>query len=233
MKKITIAIDGFSACGKSTLAKALSKKLGYNYVDSGAMYRAVTLFAIQHDYIKNSLVNTDAIIYNLNRINIWFNYNAVRKISETFLNGKNVETQIRQLQVSNLVSQLRTIKEVRKKMVGIQQEMGKDKSVVMDGRDIGTTVFPNAELKLFMTADVEIRTQRRLDELRAKGEKVTLEEIKKNLVERDHIDAHRKESPLSRAKDAILFDNSDLNEKQQLDYILKLIKDFGVLVEDD
>lgn len=233
MKKITIAIDGYSSCGKSTLAKALSRKLGYNYVDSGAMYRAVTLFSIQHEYIKNSMVNTDAIIHNLNRINIWFNYNSVKKISETFLNGQNVEKQIRQLEVSNLVSPVSTIKEVRKKMVAIQQEMGKDKGVVMDGRDIGTTVFPNAELKLFMTADVEIRTQRRYDELRAKGEKITLAEIKKNLEDRDHIDAHRKESPLSRAKDAVLFDNSDIDEKQQLDYVLKLIKDFGVLVDGD
>jgi CMP/dCMP kinase len=233
MKKITIAIDGYSSCGKSTLAKALSRKLGYNYVDSGAMYRAVTLFSMQHEYIKNDVINEDAIIHNLNRINIWFNYNPVKKVSETFLNGQNVEKQIRQLKVSNLVSPVSTIKEVRKKMVAIQQEMGIDKGVVMDGRDIGTMVFPNAELKLFMTADIEIRAQRRLDEFRAKGEKVTAEEIRKNLQERDHIDTHRKESPLSRAKDAILFDNSDIDEKQQLDYVLKLIKDFGVLVEED
>jgi len=231
MKKITIAIDGYSSCGKSTLAKALASKLGYAYIDSGAMYRAVTLFAIKHGYIKNNEINQSAIIHNLDKINIWFKYNPQTKVSETYLNGVNVEKEIRQLEVSNFVSKVSAIKEVRKKMVAIQQEMGRDKGVVMDGRDIGTTVFPNAELKLFMTADPQIRAQRRLFELKSKGEQVTLEEIAKNLEKRDYDDT--KESPLVKAKDAILFDNSDLTQVEQLEYVLKLIKDYTTLEEDN
>ncbi|MCC7051207.1 MAG: (d)CMP kinase [Bacteroidia bacterium] len=232
MKKITIAIDGYSSCGKSTLAKALAARLSYSYVDSGAMYRAVALFAIKHGYIKEQEVNENAIIHNLNRINIWFKYNPFSKTSETYLNGENVEKEIRQLTVSNIVSKVSAIKEVRKKMVAIQQEMGQEKGVVMDGRDIGTTVFPHAEIKLFMTADSEVRTQRRLFELKSKGEQVTADDIRKNLERRDYDDTHRKESPLTKAKDAVLFDNSDLTQTAQLEYALKLIKDFGVLVED-
>lgn len=231
MKKITIAIDGFSSCGKSTLAKALAARLGYFYVDSGAMYRAVTLFAIKHGYIKNNEVNSDAISYNLDKINIWFKYNNNSKSSETYLNGENVEKEIRGIQVSSFVSNVSAIKEVRKKMVAIQQEMGREKGVVMDGRDIGTTVFPQAELKLFMTADPDVRAQRRFIEYKTKGETVAIDEIKKNLEKRDYEDTHRKESPLVKAKDAVMFDNSDLNQTEQLDYVLKLIKDFGVIVE--
>lgn len=231
MKKITIAIDGYSSCGKSTIAKALAARLGYFYVDSGAMYRAVTLFALKHGYAKNNEVNEDAIIHNLDRINIWFKYNSNSRSSETYLNGENVEKEIRQIEVSGYVSRVSAIKEVRKKMVAIQQEMGREKGVVMDGRDIGTTVFPNAELKLFMTADPDVRAQRRFIEYKTKGETVPLEDIKKNLEKRDYEDTHRKESPLVKAKDAVLFDNSDLNQTQQLDYVLKLIKDFGVIVE--
>jgi cytidylate kinase len=231
MKKITIAIDGFSSCGKSTLAKALAARLGYFYVDSGAMYRAVTLFAIKHGYIKNNEVNADAISYNLDKINIWFKYNNNSKSSETYLNGENVEKEIRSIQVSSFVSNVSAIKEVRKKMVAIQQEMGREKGVVMDGRDIGTTVFPQAELKLFMTADPDVRAQRRFIEYKTKGETVAIDEIKKNLEKRDYEDTHRKESPLVKAKDAVMFDNSDLNQTEQLDYVLKLIKDFGVIVE--
>lgn len=231
MKKITIAIDGFSSCGKSTLAKALAARLGYFYVDSGAMYRAVTLFAIKHGYIKNNEVNADAISYNLDKINIWFKYNNNSKSSETYLNGENVEKEIRSIQVSSFVSNVSAIKEVRKKMVAIQQEMGREKGVVMDGRDIGTTVFPQAELKLFMTADPDVRAQRRFIEYKTKGETVAVDEIKKNLEKRDYEDTHRKESPLVKAKDAVMFDNSDLNQTEQLDYVLKLIKDFGVIVE--
>lgn len=231
MKKITIAIDGFSSCGKSTLAKALAARLGYFYVDSGAMYRAVTLFAIKHGYIKNNEVNADAISYNLDKINIWFKYNNNSKSSETYLNGENVEKEIRGIQVSSFVSNVSAIKEVRKKMVAIQQEMGREKGVVMDGRDIGTTVFPQAELKLFMTADPDVRAQRRFIEYKTKGETVAIDEIKKNLEKRDYEDTHRKESPLVKAKDAVMFDNSDLNQTEQLDYVLKLIKDFGVIVE--
>lgn len=231
MKKITIAIDGFSSCGKSTLAKALAARLGYFYVDSGAMYRAVTLFAIKHAYIKNNEVNADAISYNLDKINIWFKYNNNSKSSETYLNGENVEKEIRSIQVSSFVSNVSAIKEVRKKMVAIQQEMGREKGVVMDGRDIGTTVFPQAELKLFMTADPDVRAQRRFIEYKTKGETIAIDEIKKNLEKRDYEDTHRKESPLLKAKDAVMFDNSDLNQTEQLDYVLKLIKDFGVIVE--
>jgi cytidylate kinase len=231
MKKITIAIDGFSSCGKSTLAKALAGRLGYFYVDSGAMYRAVTLFAIKHGYIKNNEVNADAILHNLDKVNIWFKYNNNLKSSETYLNGENVEKEIRSIQVSSFVSTVSAIKEVRRKMVAIQQEMGREKGVVMDGRDIGTTVFPNAELKLFMTADPDVRAQRRFIEYKTKGETVLISDIKKNLEKRDYEDTHRKESPLIKAKDAVLFDNSDLNQTEQLDYVLKLIKDFGVIVE--
>jgi cytidylate kinase len=231
MKKITIAIDGFSSCGKSTLAKALAARLGYFYVDSGAMYRAVTLFAIKHGYIKNNEVNADAILHNLDKVNIWFKYNNNSKSSETYLNGENVEKEIRSIQVSSFVSTVSAIKEVRRKMVAIQQEMGREKGVVMDGRDIGTTVFPNAELKLFMTADPDVRAQRRFIEYKTKGETVLISDIKKNLEKRDYEDTHRKESPLIKAKDAVLFDNSDLNQTEQLDYVLKLIKDFGVIVE--
>jgi cytidylate kinase len=231
MKKITIAIDGFSSCGKSTLAKALAGRLGYFYVDSGAMYRAVTLFAIKHGYIKKNEVNADAILHNLDKVNIWFKYNNNLKSSETYLNGENVEKEIRSIQVSSFVSTVSAIKEVRRKMVAIQQEMGREKGVVMDGRDIGTTVFPNAELKLFMTADPDVRAQRRFIEYKTKGETVLISDIKKNLEKRDYEDTHRKESPLIKAKDAVLFDNSDLNQTEQLDYVLKLIKDFGVIVE--
>lgn len=233
MKKINIAIDGYSSCGKSTLAKALAARLGYNYVDSGAMYRAVTLFALQHDYIRSSSLNNDAIIHNLNKINIWFRYNTQTRSSETFLNGENIERQIRTLEISSFVSAVSAIKEVRRKMVAIQQEMGREKGMVMDGRDIGTAVFPDAELKLFMQADVDVRTQRRLFEMKAKGEIVSAADIKKNLEKRDYEDSHRKESPLIKAKDAVVFDNSDLNQQEQLDYVLKLIKDTGIIVNDE
>jgi cytidylate kinase len=195
------------------------------------MYRAVTLFAIKHGYIKNNEVNADAILHNLDKVNIWFKYNNNLKSSETYLNGENVEKEIRSIQVSSFVSTVSAIKEVRRKMVAIQQEMGREKGVVMDGRDIGTTVFPNAELKLFMTADPDVRAQRRFIEYKTKGETVLISDIKKNLEKRDYEDTHRKESPLIKAKDAVLFDNSDLNQTEQLDYVLKLIKDFGVIVE--
>jgi cytidylate kinase len=195
------------------------------------MYRAVTLFAIKHGYIKNNEVNADAILHNLDKVNIWFKYNNNSKSSETYLNGENVEKEIRSIQVSSFVSTVSAIKEVRRKMVAIQQEMGREKGVVMDGRDIGTTVFPNAELKLFMTADPDVRAQRRFIEYKTKGETVLISDIKKNLEKRDYEDTHRKESPLIKAKDAVLFDNSDQNQTEQLDYVLKLIKDFGVIVE--
>ena len=233
MNKINIAIDGYSSCGKSTLAKALASKLSYSYVDSGAMYRAVTLFCLNNNIIKRGELNSDKLIKNLWRIKIGFIYNSAFKYSETYLNDFNVEKEIRSMEVSSYVSAVSALKEVRKQLISMQQELGKNKGIVMDGRDIGTAVFPDAEIKLFMLADVEVRTQRRLDELLSKGIKVSAEEVKNNLNQRDYEDTHRKENPLVKAKDAIVFDNSDLNQAQQLDYVLKLVKDFGVTYEFD
>lgn len=225
MSKITIAIDGFSSCGKSTLAKSLAVRLGYNYIDTGAMYRAVAYFCIRHGLINNGNPNVPAITEALNDITISFQFNTQTKSSETYLNGENVEKEIRGMEVSEVVSKIAAIHEVREKLVALQRLMGKGKGVVMDGRDIGTNVFPHAELKLFMTADKDVRIQRRLDELSSKGEVVTREEVSRNIEERDHQDTHRKENPLIKAKDAILLDNSDINKEQQLDYVLKLIHD--------
>lgn len=225
MSRITIAIDGYSSCGKSTLAKALASKLGYNYVDTGAMYRAITLYALRHGIISNGELNTGALIEALPHIDITFHFNPLTKSSETYLNGENVEKELRTMEVSDNVSHVSSIKEVRSKLVALQRSLGRDKGVVMDGRDIGTNVFPNAELKLFMMADKEVRTQRRLDELTSKGLHVTFDEVKKNLEMRDYEDTHRKENPLSKARDAIVLDNTDLNKEQQLEYVLKLIGD--------
>lgn len=232
--KITIAIDGFSSCGKSTVAKALSNKLGYAYVDSGAMYRAVTLYFLEQGLLrKNYPIEKEAIIQHLDNINISLKYNPEHRATETYLNNQNVEKEIRQMVVSEFVSEISKIREVRDKLIKIQRELGKYKGVVMDGRDIGTAVFPDAELKIFMTADPEVRVQRRYDELHAKGVKVSRDEVKKNLELRDYEDANRKENPLVKADDAVMFDNSDLDEKQQLDYLLKLIKDFGIIHEEE
>lgn len=229
MRKITIAIDGYSSCGKSTLAKDLANRLGYVYVDSGAMYRAVTLFALRNGFIKpDGELDVDGIVNSLDQVHVTFAYNSSTKSSDTYLNGENVEKEIRQLEVSNNVSHVSQIKEVRQKMVALQRLMGKGKGVIMDGRDIGTHVFPHAELKLFMIADPEVRIQRRMDEYTSKGVNVTTDEVKKNLEMRDYEDTHRKENPLTKAKDALLFDNSDLSKEQQLDYITKLINDLAL-----
>ena len=222
MKKITIAVDGYSSCGKSTMAKALAANLGYNYVDTGAMYRAVTLFSIENNLFENGSLNKIQLVENLNKINIAFVYNEQLKKSDVSLNGKVVEDKIRTMEVSSKVSEVSAVSEVRRKMVKIQQELGKDKAVVMDGRDIGTAVFPDAELKIFMTADEDIRAQRRLDELKAKGEKVSFEEVKASLKARDLADTTRKDNPLTKANDAIVLDNSELNKEQQLEFALKL-----------
>lgn len=233
MRKITIAIDGYSSCGKSTLAKALAAKLGYSYVDSGAMYRAVTYYFIHNHVIpdnKNAFDN-EKVLHALNQIHLTFVYNPSLKASETYLNEVNVEKEIREMLVSQSVSKVSAIKEVRARLVAIQQKLGKTKGVVMDGRDIGTVVFPDAELKLFMTADIDIRAQRRFDELTSKGNKITTEEVKQNLAQRDHDDTHRKENPLTKAKDAIVLDNSDLSKQQQLDFVTKLIDDL-LLIKD-
>ena len=218
-RKIIIAIDGFSSTGKSTIAKNLAKNLGYLYVDTGAMYRAVTLYAMQHGYVTIDFLDEKALIEDLNKIELKFEYNENLKFSEMYLNGKNVEKEIRTLEVSKLVSKVSTISEVRKKLVEQQQQMGLKKGLVMDGRDIGTVVFPEAELKLFMTASPKKRAVRRYKELLDKGHTVSYEDILQNVQQRDHIDSTRKDSPLKKAPDAIEFDNSDMGLKEQFERV--------------
>jgi len=219
-RKIIIAIDGHSSSGKSTLSKDLAARLKYNYIDSGSMYRTVTLFAIRNNLIKNGIVDAKKLIDQLNKIAITFKYNPEEQKSDTYLNGKNVEKEIRGLEVSNSVSPVATIKEVRQAMVKIQKQLGKDKGIVMDGRDIGTVVYPEAELKIFVTTSPKIRAQRRFDELTAKGEHVTFEEILKNVEERDYIDQNRDESPLKKAQDSIVLDNGNMTRNEQLNWVL-------------
>lgn len=219
--KIVIAIDGHSSCGKSTVAKELAKALGYIYLDSGAMYRAVTLFALRNGLAANGQVNEPELIARLPKITIEFRLNPASRQNETYLNGENVEEEIRQLPVSAHVSPVATIREVREVMVKQQQEMGKNKGIVMDGRDIGTAVFPEAELKIFMTASPEVRAQRRYDELTGKGQQVSFEEILHNVEERDRIDSGREVSPLRKADDALILDNSYLNRDEQLSWALQ------------
>ncbi|CAA0210646.1 (d)CMP kinase [Tenacibaculum maritimum] len=222
-KKITIAIDGFSSTGKSTIAKQLAKKLGYIYVDTGAMYRAVTLYAMNQNFISDDTFDSNGLINNLNHIKLSFFFNENLGYAEMYLNGKNVEKQIRTIEVSKLVSLVSTISEVRKKLVDAQQEMGKNKGIVMDGRDIGTVVFPNAELKLYMTASADKRAKRRYKELIDRGDKVNYDEILHNVQERDRIDSTRKDSPLLKASDAIEFDNSDMGLEEQFERIMSLV----------
>ncbi|WP_298370590.1 (d)CMP kinase [uncultured Lutibacter sp.] len=224
MKRITIAIDGFSSTGKSTVAKELANKLEYVYVDSGAMYRAVTLFAMEHGFITENIFNQNDLIKNLKDIQLEFKFNTLLGFGEMYLNGKNVEKEIRSLEVSKLVSKVAAISEVRKVLVEQQQKMGAKKGVVMDGRDIGTVVFPKAELKLFMNASAEKRARRRFDELTKRGDDVSFDEILKNVEYRDYIDSTRKDSPLYKADDAIEIDNSDLNLEEQFEIILKIVK---------
>ncbi len=222
MKKIIIAIDGFSSCGKSTMAKDLAKAIGYIYIDSGAMYRAVTLYCIEHHLFEaDGKIKEDILKHELQNIRIQFQTDPESKRSVTYLNGTNVEERIRMLDVSSLVSPIAALGFVREALVRQQQEMGKRKGIVMDGRDIGTTVFPNAELKIFVTASPEIRAKRRFDELKAKGQTVNLEEIKQNIEQRDHIDQTRTVSPLQRANDAILLDNSHLTIEEQRNWLIK------------
>jgi len=224
LKKITIAIDGFSSTGKSTLAKELAKHLGYVYVDTGAMYRAVSLFAMQKGYIGVDFFDTQSLINSLPYIKLVFKFNPGLGFAEMYLNDLNVETEIRTIAVSNYVSKVAEIPEVRSKLVEQQKEMGKNKGIVMDGRDIGTVVFPDADLKIFMTASAKTRAQRRYDELRQKGDSVTFEEVLKNIEERDYIDTHRDDSPLVKAKDAIEIDNSNVSKQEQFEKVLKLIQ---------
>lgn len=220
-KNIVVAIDGYSSCGKSTLAKALAKKLHFIYVDSGAMYRAVTLYFLRN---QTDLKDHDLIIDALEHIDL--NFHSRDYQSHILLNGEEVSEEIRQMPVSENVSNIAAIKEVRQAMVKQQQKMGKSKNIVMDGRDIGTTVFPHAQIKLFMTADPKIRAERRHKELLEKGEDVSLEEIFENIAHRDFLDTTREESPLVRAEDAIILDNTELSEKEQLEFALDKIKPF-------
>ncbi|MGE0087902.1 MAG: (d)CMP kinase [Bacteroidales bacterium] len=225
-KKIIIAIDGYSSSGKSTIAKATAKHLGYKYIDSGAMYRVVTLFAIRNNLINkaNSLVNEEELKKNLDSVHINFKINQDKNRQEIYLNNENVEDEIREMEVSNYVSFISKIKFVREKMVRIQQDLGIEKGIVMDGRDIGTVVFPNAELKIFMNANAEVRAERRYKELIEKGVSVSYEEILANVKSRDYIDETRSESPLRKAEDAIELDNSNMTEFEQLNWIIGLIE---------
>jgi CMP/dCMP kinase len=225
MKKITIAIDGFSSTGKSTLAKQIAKQLGYIYVDTGAMYRAVTYFAMRNDFVSENNLDAEGLIKNLSNITLQFHFNEQVGFAEMYLNDENVEIAIRTIDVSRLVSKIAEISEVRTKLVEQQQQMGKNKGIVMDGRDIGTVVFPDADLKLFMTASPQTKAQRRFDELIEKGQQVTFEEVLQNVQERDYIDTHREDSPLVKAEDAIEIDNSHLSKKEQFELVMELVNE--------
>ena len=223
MKKINIAIDGYSSCGKSTVAKAIAKRMNYIFVDTGAMYRAVTLFAMRNHFFVDQELDAQLLVQALPQIELDFEFNTETQSSDILLNGENVERTIRTMEVSSNVSPVATVKEVRKKLVAQQQKMGEKKGVVMDGRDIGTVVFPNAELKLFMTADPEVRAQRRFLELQQKNMETSIEEVRKNLEERDHIDTNREEDPLRQAIDAVVIDNSNLSPDEQMAMVMALI----------
>lgn len=224
MKKITIAIDGYSSCGKSTMAKSLAKKLGYVYVDTGAMYRSVTLFAIRHQlFNEDGSVKTDELQRLMPEIHISFKLNKETGLPETYLNGELVEREIRGMEVSSHVSPIAAIPFVREALVKQQQAMGHEKGVVMDGRDIGTVVFPDAELKIFVTASPEVRAQRRYDELQAKGQPADYADILKNVLQRDYIDTHRETSPLRQAPDALVLDNSHMTIAEQDEWLMKRV----------
>lgn len=225
MKKITIAIDGFSSTGKSTLAKQLAKQLGYVFVDTGAMYRAITFFAMKNGFINSDKFDVKSLVNELPKIMLQFKFNEQLGFAEMFLNKDNVESEIRKIEVSGHVSQVAAVSEVRAKLVEQQQEMGKNKGIVMDGRDIGTVVFVDAELKIFMTASPEVRAKRRFDELTAAGQIVSFDEVYKNVTERDFLDSTRKDSPLLKADDAIEIDNSDISRDEQFQIVLDLAND--------
>lgn len=225
MKKITIAIDGFSSTGKSTLAKQLAKSLGYIYVDTGAMYRAIALFAMQNNFISKETLDKTSLINSLPNIKLQFHFNAESGFAEMYLNEVNVEKEIRTIEVSGFVSRIAEVSEVRYKLVEQQQEMGKDKGIVMDGRDIGTVVFPEAELKIFMTSSPDTRAKRRFEELQAKGDSVSYDEVLQNVQERDYIDTHRADSPLVKAEDAVEIDNSHLTREEQFTLVSELVQE--------
>lgn len=222
-KGLIIAIDGFSSCGKSTLAKGIAGQLGYLYIDSGAMYRSVTLYCLKNGIISGDKVNVDLLINHLDLLDIRFELNTLTQKYETWLNGENVEEEIRNPEVASNVSNVSKIPEVREKLVALQRRIGENKGIVMDGRDIGTVVFPLADMKFFMTADPMIRAQRRLNEMKAKGLLVNLEEVLHNIKDRDFIDQNRDVSPLRKADDAIEIDNSNLTQDEQLDVVMKII----------
>ena len=224
MKKITIAIDGHSSCGKSTMAKDLARRIGYVYIDTGAMYRAVTLFAMRHNLIANGQVDAAKLQEEMGNIHISLRLNPETQRPDTYLNGECVEREIRTMEVARHVSLIAALPFVRSAMVEMQREMGKEKGVVMDGRDIGTVVFPHAELKIFVTASAEVRAQRRYDELTAKGEKCNYEEILENVKERDHIDSTRETSPLRQAEDAIVLDNTHMTIPEQENWLMEEYK---------
>jgi cytidylate kinase len=223
--KLIIAIDGYSSCGKSTFAKAIAGKLNYIYIDSGAMYRAVTLYCMRKGYTGRGELNMKSILAEIKDIHICFVYNSDILEYETFLNSENVEGEIRGVEVSSYVSRISQIAEVRSHLVELQRQIGVFKGIVMDGRDIGTVVFPDADLKIFMTASVEIRSKRRFDELRSKGIEVEFEDIRRNIIARDIADENRDISPLRRAEDAILLDNSRMTVAQQMEWVMKIIRD--------
>ena len=225
MKKITIAIDGYSSCGKSTMAKDLARSIGYVYIDTGAMYRAVTLYAMRHGIIHSGSIDADKLQAEMGNVNISFKLNTETGMPDTYLNGELVEREIRTLEVSNNVSPIATLAFVRAAMVCQQQAMGKEKGIVMDGRDIGTTVFPDAELKIFVTASPEVRAQRRYDELKSKGMPAEYNDILANVKERDYIDSHREVSPLRQAEDAIVLDNSHMTIPEQKEWLLTKYKE--------
>lgn len=220
-KKIIIAVDGFSSCGKSTFAKAIAARLGYIFIDTGAMYRAVTLYALEHGAIRSGIVDEEAVCRLLDQIAITFRFNPARGASDIYVNGDLVEGKIRTIEVSNCVSQVSAIPAVRKKLVAMQQEMGRRRGVVMDGRDIGTVVFPDAEMKIFMTADPKVRAERRYAELRAKGDEVSMEEVLENVVSRDRADMNRAISPLRQAPDAVVLDNSRMSVDEQMAWFME------------
>ncbi|RUT79350.1 (d)CMP kinase [Ancylomarina longa] len=224
-KNLIIAIDGHSSCGKSTVAKDLAKKINYTYIDSGAMYRVVTLFAMRNGLILEDKVDENKLAHFIDQISISFRYNESKQRHETYMNDELVEDEIRNMEVSDKVSFIAKIKFVREKMVTLQRDLSKSGGVIMDGRDIGTVVFPNADLKIFMTADVEVRAIRRYKELKEKGEDISLEAIRENVKKRDFIDENREESPLRKAEDAIILNNSQLSPEEQLDWIIERMKE--------
>ncbi|MCD8073346.1 MAG: (d)CMP kinase [Alistipes sp.] len=223
-KKIIIAIDGFSSGGKSTFAREIASRLGYIFIDTGAMYRAVTLYALEHGAIRGGILDEDKLVGMLDDIDIVFRFNPARGASDIYVNGQYAEGKIRTIEVSNLVSAVSSVPQVRAKLVAMQQQMGRGRGIVMDGRDIGTVVFPDAELKIFLTADPAVRARRRYEELSAKGMEVSLEEIERNIRERDEADQSREVSPLRKAHDALTLDNSHMTLAQQMDWVMQKLE---------